>query len=167
VKATPRSSLKEKWPDSARKPVIPTCDPNTILDFRFEITSKRKLSRPLKMLIFSPTILALSLHMGLAYAYFYLLFTTFTSVFEETYNFSPNVVGLSYLGVGVGFLIGQMIYAQLGDLILKMVAAKRAGELKPQYRSPLSCIGAVCIPVGFFWYGWSAQAKVFCIVPII
>ena len=128
---------------------------------------KRSISRPMKMLIFSPTILALAIIMGLAYAYFYLLFTTFTPVFEETYHFRPNIVGLSYLGVGVGYLLGQITYARLGDLILKKMAAKRGGELKPEYRLPLSIVGGFCIPIGFFWYGWSAQAKVFWFVPII
>jgi hypothetical protein len=128
---------------------------------------KRSLKRPMKMLIFCPTILALGLVMSLAYSYFYLLFTTFTSVFEETYHFAPNVVGLSYLGTGIGYLIGQFTYARLGDLILKKMAAKRGGELRPEYRLPLCCLGAFSIPIGFFWYGWSAQAKVFWIVPII
>jgi hypothetical protein len=93
---------------------------------------KRSLKRPMKMLIFCPTILALGLVMSLAYSYFYLLFTTFTSVFEETYHFAPNVVGLSYLGTGIGYLIGQFTYARLGDLILKKMAAKRGGELRPE-----------------------------------
>jgi hypothetical protein len=47
------------------------------------------------------------------------------------------------------------------------MAARRGSELKPEYRLPLCCIGGFCIPIGFVWYGWSAQARVFWIVPII
>jgi hypothetical protein len=119
------------------------------------------------MLVFSPILAAMCLHMGLAYSYFYLLFTTFTKIFEETYHFSTKTVGLSYLGVGIGFLVGQAIFAKLGDAILVRLSGKKGGEMKPEYRLPLGCVGGIFIPVGFFWYGWSAQAKVFWMVPII
>ena len=106
--------------------------------------------------------------MGLVYSYFYLLFTTLTPIFEKTYHFSPSTVGLSYLGVGIGFLVGQTIFARLGDRILKIMTAKSGnGEMKPEYRLPLCCVGGIFVPVGLFWYGWSVQGKVFWIVPII
>jgi len=107
------------------------------------------------------------LHMGLAYSYFYLLFTTFTDIFIIRYHFKSNIVGLSYLGVGMGFLGGQVIFANVSDSLMKKLAKKGDGELKPEYRLPLACIGAIFIPVGFFWYGWSVQAEVFWLVPII
>lgn len=125
------------------------------------------ITRPVKMLIFSPILAAMCLHMGLAYSYFYLLFTTFTDIFIIRYHFKSNIVGLSYLGVGMGFLGGQVIFANVSDSLMKKLAKKGDGELKPEYRLPLACIGAIFIPVGFFWYGWSVQAEVFWLVPII
>lgn len=62
----------------------------------------RSLIRPLKMLLYSPIVLLLSLYMAVVYGYLYLLFTTMTDVFESTYHFSPSNVGLSYLGLGIG-----------------------------------------------------------------
>jgi hypothetical protein len=129
---------------------------------------KRGIGRAVKMLVFSPIVLSLSVYMGLIYSYFYLLFTTFTPIFEENYQFPPSTVGLSYLGVGVGFLFGQASFARLGDRVLKKCAKKfGAGELKPEYRLPLCCVGAVIIPVGLLWYGWSVVAHVHWVVPII
>jgi hypothetical protein len=120
------------------------------------------------MLLFSPIVLSLSVDMGLIYSYFYLLFTTFTPIFEENYHFPPSTVGLSYLGVGVGFLVGQVSFAKLGDMILKKCARRSGnGQLKPEYRLPLCCVGAFFIPIGLFWYGWSMVAHVHWIVPII
>lgn len=127
----------------------------------------RGIFRPLKMVAFSPILAAMCLHMGIAYSYLYLLFTTFTQIFEDNYQFSTKIVGLSYLGVGIGFISGQIIFAKLGDTILLKLAKKHRGEMKPEYRLPLGCIGGVFIPIGFFWYGWTAQAKVFWIVPIL
>jgi hypothetical protein len=112
---------------------------------------KRAISRPIKMLVFSPIVLSLSIFQGLMYSYFYLLFTTLTPIFEDNYHFSPQIVGLSYLGIGTGFLIGQMAFARLGDRILKLMAKRRGnGEMKPEYRLPLCCFGGLFTPVGLF-----------------
>jgi hypothetical protein len=112
---------------------------------------KRAISRTIKMLVFSPIVLSLSIFQGLMYSYFYLLFTTLTPIFENNYQFSPQIVGLSYLGIGTGFLIGQMTFARLGDRILKMMAKRwGSGEMKPEYRLPLCCFGGLFTPVGLF-----------------
>lgn len=55
------------------------------------------ITRPLKMLILSPIVLLTSLYIGIVYGYFYLLFTTFTLIFEEKYGFSSSSVGLTYV----------------------------------------------------------------------
>jgi len=76
----------------------------------------RGIIRPIYMLIFSPILAALCLHMGLAYAYFYLLFTTFTDIFTRNYHWEFKLVGLSFLGVGFGFLVGCVTFhAYLAD----------------------------------------------------
>jgi hypothetical protein len=49
------------------------------------------------MLILSPIVLLTSLYIGVVYGYFYLLFTTFTLVFEDNYGFSSGSVGLTYV----------------------------------------------------------------------
>ncbi|KAL8701325.1 MAG: hypothetical protein Q9201_004965 [Fulgogasparrea decipioides] len=60
------------------------------------------ITRPSKMLLYSPIVLGLSSFMALVYAYIYLLFTTFPLVFEAQYNLSTGTVGLAYLGMGIG-----------------------------------------------------------------
>jgi MFS family permease len=126
---------------------------------------KRGIVRAAKMLIFSPIVVALSLYMGLCYSYFYLLLTNITPTFEEVYHFKTSLVGLAYLGLGVGYLLGQLATAKLSDRILKSKA--RGSEMKPEYRLPLAMVGGFSVPVAFFWYGWSAEAKAHWILPII
>ena len=123
------------------------------------------LVRPTKMLLFSPIILALSIFVAIFYGYVYLLFTTFTFVFENEYGFSPGIAGLTYLGLGVGSFIGLLVFGSASDKILKMKAG--GGELKPEYRLLPLIFGAPLIPIGLFWYGWSVEAHVHWIVPII
>jgi hypothetical protein len=69
--------------------------------------------------------------------------------------------------MGFGMICGQLIFGKLADPILMKLAARNDGELKPEYRLPLGALGGLFIPIGFFWYGWSAEAKVQWIVPIM
>lgn len=126
----------------------------------------RAMSRPFKMLFASPIVLFLSLHMAIAYGYLYLLFTTFPTVFEGQYGFSPATVGLAYLGVGVGSLVGLLAMGLVSDRILAHYT-RRSGVMKPEYRLPPMAYGAPLIPIGLFWYGWAADRNVFWIVPIV
>ena len=71
----------------------------------------RGIVRPAKMLIYSPIVLSTSIYVGVVYGYLYLLFTTFTIVFERTYHFSSGSVGLTFLGLGVGSLSGLGFFA--------------------------------------------------------
>ncbi|KAI8630250.1 putative MFS multidrug transporter [Xylariaceae sp. FL1651] len=127
--------------------------------------------RPSKMLIFSPIVLATSLYGGIVYGYQYLMFTTFTFVFQEQYDFPTKSVGLSFLGFGVGSLIGVIVVGVASDRILKAKSKPTpespSGAMRPEYRLPPLIICAFVIPAGLFWYGWSAQYKYHWIVPII
>lgn len=124
------------------------------------------LTRPLKLLIFSPTVLLSSLYAAFMFGVLFLLFTTFTSVFEDQYGFSTGTVGLSYLGLGIGMLSGVLTFTKMSDRILKKRKAKN-GKNKPEDRLPLMALLSPAIPIGLFWYGWSAEEKVHWIVPIL
>ena len=127
---------------------------------------KRSIFRPAKMLIFSPIVLILSMDMAIIYGYLYLLFTTITEVFEDQYGFSQGTVGLTYLGLGIGMLIGLVFFGAASDWLVKRLS-KAKGEMKPEYRLPPIIPGAFCIPAGLFIYGWTAQYHVFWFVPIL
>lgn len=104
--------------------------------------------------------------MAIVYGILYLLFTTFTFVFQETYSFSESIVGLTYIGLGIGNFIGLGVLGFYSDKIMKRLAAKHNdGKIKPEYRLPPLIWGAPFIPAGLFLYGWSAQYAVHWIVP--
>jgi hypothetical protein len=128
----------------------------------------RAIGRVLKILAYSPIVLALAIYVGLASSYFYLLFTTLTPIYESVYGFSPSVSGLSYIGVGIGFILGQAIFSFGSDRILQRLAArKNRGDMKPEYRLAPSVLGGILSPVGLFWYGWTTNANIHWIVPMI
>lgn len=127
----------------------------------------RSIVRPSKMLLFSPIVFILSFYMAVVYGYLYLLFTTMTGVFENTYHFSQGSVGLAYIGIGVGMFGGLFITGATSDVILKHLKTKNGGVAKPEFRLPPMMPAAFMIPVGLFIYGWTAKFGVHWIVPII
>lgn len=114
------------------------------------------LKRPFKLLFISPIVLSLSILMGINYAYLYLCFTTFPIVFQRVYGFSEGISGLAYLGLGIGSMVGLAIIGKFSDQILVKMTQKH-GVRKPEYRLPLMIPANLLIPIGLFWYGWSAD----------
>lgn len=128
----------------------------------------QSILRPLKMLFLSPIVLITSIYVGLVYGYTYLLFTSFTPLYEQTYNFTPSNTGLTYLGFGAGCATGMVLFGALSDRSAKSrSAANSTGEWKPEYRLPPLLPGSLLVPIGLFWYGWSAQAHLHWIMPIV
>jgi len=132
----------------------------------WRIALRRAIVRPVRMLILSPIVATLATLSAIAYGYLYLMFTTITTVFEEKYSFSPNIVGLTFIGIGVGMIIGVIIFGVISDRRLKKAQADEM-EMKPEYRLHIMIPGGFCIPIGLFMYGWTAEKHVFWFVPIL
>ncbi|KAL5527636.1 hypothetical protein ACEPAG_6437 [Sanghuangporus baumii] len=125
------------------------------------------MTRPFALLFGSFICFILSLYMGLIYGYYYLMFATFPELFPNVYGFSTGLAGLAYLGPGVGFCLSTAYGAYVADGIYQRLVAKNGGVAKPEMRIPPQIFASLFVPIGLFWYGWSAQARVHWIMPII
>ncbi|KAG9250225.1 major facilitator superfamily domain-containing protein [Emericellopsis atlantica] len=123
--------------------------------------------RPTKMLFLSPIVSSLSLYMAVLYGYLYMLFTTFPSLFMYEYGFSEGNIGLTYLGIGIGSAIGLFINANVSDRVAIHMKTKRGGVHQPEYRLPPSMYACWLIPMGIFWFGWTADYHCHWILPIL
>ncbi|KAL4779645.1 major facilitator superfamily domain-containing protein [Aspergillus varians] len=122
-------------------------------------------TRPVKFLFLSPIVFLFSLFAAVSYGYLYLMFTTITNVFQSQYGFSQSLAGLAFLGFGFGSFIGLGVSGVVGNKIAESHTAR--GIFRPESRLPPMLFGSWTIPIGLFWYGWSAEAKAHWIVPII
>ncbi|KAM0090432.1 hypothetical protein ACP6JD_006240 [Aspergillus fumigatus] len=104
---------------------------------------------------------------GIVYGYLYLLFTTITPVYQTTYQFSQGAAGLTYLGIGVGSLIGLLIFGTISDEILIYLTKQNDGVREPEFRMPPLIPGSLFVPIGLFWYGWSAEKQLHWMMPIV
>ena len=104
---------------------------------------------------------------GIVFGYLYLLFTTVTDLYQTTYNFSQGATGLVFIGIGVGSLIGLIFFGALSDKIQNHLIAKNNGQAEPEFRLPILILASFLVPIGLFWYGWSAHMNAHWIMPII
>ncbi|KAK9345554.1 major facilitator superfamily domain-containing protein [Lipomyces starkeyi] len=124
------------------------------------------LQRPFAMLVFEPIVLALSLYMSFVFAVLFGFFEAFPFVFTTVYDFNSGDTGLTFLGIGVGLLIGAAIYLFL-DRTKYVPAMRLPVPLPPESRLLPAKIGAVALPIGLFWLAWTSRKSVHWIVPVL
>lgn len=125
------------------------------------------LARPYRLLLTQPLIQLMSFYLAYNYGILYIVQSTFATLWIERYNQSVSVSGLHYIAIAVGCIIAAQGGARIMDRTWQYLKARAEGEMQPEYRVPLMLPGAVLIPVGLFWYGWTAQARAFWILPDI
>jgi MFS family permease len=138
-------------------------DPTTIIKRAVLV---RGLERPLRML-FSPILFLLGLYLSFVFGLLYLLFTTIPNVFIDGYGWAPELCGLAYLGLGIGFFSGLAVVAKTSDATIIRLTKANNGVYEPEMRLGSCTIFALFVPISFFWYGWSADKHTHWIVPII
>ncbi|POS76602.1 hypothetical protein DHEL01_v205009 [Diaporthe helianthi] len=126
------------------------------------------LIKPCELLIKSPILLVISIYVALIFGTMYLLFTTFTSVFEGQYGFSTAMSGLVYLGTGVALIFSLVSFHLFGGRILQWCMKKDGvTSTKPEYHLVMMILFSPFVGLGLFMYGWTTFYKVHWIVPII
>ena len=124
------------------------------------------LVRPITLNFTEPMVFLLNLYIALIYGLLYIWFESFPIVFNGIYGFSLGLEGVAFLGIFVGVLL---VVPPFFWYLYKYVEPQfnENGELKPEKRLPPAFVGAFCIPICLFWFGWSSRPGVHWIVPII
>jgi multidrug resistance protein len=127
----------------------------------------RTIARPMRMLTASPIVALLSVYTAIIFGYLYIFITTFATVFQGQYGFSTGTSGLTYLGLGAGSIIGVVVVGATSDKLYQKLTTRNNGVSAPEFRLPPLMLTSPLVAVSFFTYGWSVEAKVHWIMPII
>jgi MFS family permease len=129
---------------------------------------KRSIVRPMHMLIFSPIVTFMCIYIAMLYGFLYILFTTYTFVFEEVYHFSSSAVGLTFIGSGVGMFAGLFLVGTVSDKEIRRIQ-KSGKTIKPEDRLIMWIVipGAIMIGGGLLMYGWTTKFAVHWIAPLV
>jgi hypothetical protein len=121
--------------------------------------------RPFKLLFLSPIVLIMTLFGAVSYGYLYLMFTTISAIFIDTYGWPQQLTGLAYLGFGIGCIIGLLVTGSVANKIAAKHSAQ--GRFTPESRLGPMLVACWLLPIGLFWYGWSAEKHVYWIMALI
>lgn len=125
------------------------------------------VTRPLRLIITNPMVFGLGSFMAFIYGFMYLMIVTFPAVFMGSYGFSIGITGLMYIPMGIGYILGIIVFTYLMSYFYDKLTLRNGGVSKPEYRLPCLCAAGIGIPVGLFWYGWSVEKKLHWIMPSI
>lgn len=130
---------------------------------------RNSIWRPLQLLVLDPIVLLISLYISFVNTILYIYFGAYPLVFEEAYGFTISHVGLAFLGLGFGVLLGGASARRVSSIYLKLRQKHEipATAIYPEGRLPLSIGAAVAIPISLFWFAWTGNSHVHWIVPIL
>ncbi|KAF2472500.1 MFS general substrate transporter [Lindgomyces ingoldianus] len=146
--------------------------------------------RPFQLLFWEPMCLNLCILSAILLGILYLFFGAFPLVFQNNHGFTISQVGLAFLGLFVGMLLGissdplwKMNYNRLVQQ--REVQGGEPGGTEPEFRLPPTIFGAFLVPIALFGkslqeltagmlltiipagFGWTTYSHVHWIVPII
>lgn len=127
------------------------------------------IARPFIMLTTQPIITVIAIYIGYLNGLTYLLLSSFPSLFTSSqyYNMSIGIGGLNYIALGVGYVFGAQLTAHVNDRTYTRLKRKNNNIGRPEFRAPGMTSCAVLLPIGFFWYGWTAESHQHWILPDI
>ncbi|KAH7025024.1 major facilitator superfamily domain-containing protein [Microdochium trichocladiopsis] len=149
----------------------------------------RSLCFPLQLLVTEPIVSCFSAWVSFAWAILYMQFATIPRVFRDVHGFDDLQLGLAYIAVIAGCLLGcGLCIAQ--DKMARSVAvvnvASRArmwlthrneaagtthdeekqdpntshdNKKSPESRIYFACLGTILLPAGLFMFGWTTTAS--------
>ena len=135
-------------------------------------TISQSLIRPFKLLIFEPMCLNLCVFSAILLGILYLFFGAFPLIFQTHYGFNLWQVGLTFLGIGIGLIIG-VLTDPIWHPIRSFLASKyqkegdKAAGTEPEYRLLPVIVGSIIVPAGLFIFAWTTYPFVHWIAPII
>ena len=125
----------------------------------------KSLARPCRMLLTQPLVQLMSFYLAYNYGILYIVQSTFASLWTVRYGQSVTASGLHYIAIALGCIVAAQGGARLTDRIWQHLKTQARGETQPEYRVPLMIPGNIIISAGLFWYGWTAQARAFWLLP--
>ena len=126
---------------------------------------RTSLVRPFILLGTQPIVQVWSLYCAYLYGILFLLIATFPNVWTETYGETVSIGSLNYISLFIGMGLASQVGTRLADRYYAKMCKENGGKSSPEFRLPVLIIGAFIVPIGLFWYGWSARSSVHWIMP--
>ncbi|KAF7188717.1 Caffeine resistance protein 5, partial [Pseudocercospora fuligena] len=124
------------------------------------------LIKPWQINFLDPAVLFSTIYTALTYGLYYSFFESFPLVYQGIYGFDLGQLGLTFLSLLIGLLVGVHIYCGyfyfIGD-----PAMSKMDSVPPEARLPPGLGGSIVIPIGLFLFAWTARISIHWSVSLI
>lgn len=147
------------------------------LKFIFTVT----LARPIVMVFTEPIVAFLGVYTAFNFGVLFCFFSAFPLVFSsiypkiQVYHFRQGPAGLVFLAIGIGTCLAAAIYIIIEKTYYQPQARQKIKEgkdprgvlLPPEKRVLAAIVGSFMLPIGLFWFAWTARSDVHWISPVL
>ncbi|KAI8654823.1 MFS domain-containing protein [Fusarium keratoplasticum] len=136
-------------------------DPSPPLSARLKAFAVVALVRPVRMLLFEPITGFICLYVSAEFGTLFSFFAAVPYTFGRVYQFSIEESGLVFLSIVIGCILG-LITVILCDVFLYRTKAHKypPHQIPPEHRLYPAMIGSIGLPIGLFWFAWTARPGV-------
>ncbi|KIX08897.1 uncharacterized protein Z518_03554 [Rhinocladiella mackenziei CBS 650.93] len=114
-----------------------------------------------------PLVFLLHMWVALIFGLLFIWFESFPLVFEGIYGFNLGQTGLAFMGLLVGALCAVPPFVWYDRAFQQKQFNEHGQIIKPEMRLPPAMVGAFCLPICLFWFGWSTRPDIHWIMPLV
>ncbi|KAG5811993.1 hypothetical protein H9Q74_005120 [Fusarium xylarioides] len=136
-------------------------DPPPPMAARLKMFALVAVVRPIRMLLLEPITGFICLYVSAEFGTLFSFFAAVPYTFGRVYQFSIEESGLVFLSIVIGCFLG-LITVILCDVFLYRKQAPKypPHQIPPEHRLYPSMIGSIGLPIGLFWFAWTARPGV-------
>ncbi|KAL6706564.1 hypothetical protein ACN47E_005320 [Coniothyrium glycines] len=152
------ASLRKKTGNEAYKSKYESNQPPSVI-------LKQAIFRPMELLIRSRVVLLVGISSALNMSLVYVVITSLSNIYDTIYHIRKDLLGLTFIGLGLGMIIGVQASGHFLDRYLRHHMSKNTA--RPEHRIPPMILGSVLVPLGLLLFGWAVHARAHWSVPIV
>ncbi|KAI0283758.1 major facilitator superfamily domain-containing protein [Russula brevipes] len=121
--------------------------------------------RPFQLLLCDRMVLLIDLWNALILGIQYLTFEVFPIIFDEKHGFTLQMTGMTFLGMGFGFLIGLATTPYWNKRYRRF--SEEYGDPPPEFRLVMGQVGGILVSLSLFSLAFTTYQHIHWIAPII
>ncbi|KAH9205939.1 major facilitator superfamily domain-containing protein [Leptodontidium sp. 2 PMI_412] len=127
---------------------------------------RESITTPLKITFLDPAMLFINVYSSLIYGIYYSFFEVIPLVYQDMYGFSLGKMGLAFLPIMIGALLGAVVY---NVYIHKVFKPRLRGGTPVEHEEILLPALWACFlpPISLFTFGWTSRADIHWTIPTI
>ncbi|KAF3385123.1 Polyamine transporter 4 [Penicillium rolfsii] len=125
---------------------------------RVQLFITTALVRPIRMLLTEPIVTFICLYVACEFATLFSFFAAVPLVFQGIYRFGIEESGLVFLAIVIGCLLGAVTVLLCDIMLYRRQIPRHLGkQVPPEYRLYPALLGSLGLPIGLFWFAWTAR----------